>query len=322
MNFVFFDIECCDGHNMCSFGYVITDECFNILEKDDIVINPQHRFKLARAGFDPAIKLAYSVDEFKSAPTFSAFYERISGILTAPDTKLFGHSVESDMAYLDTACHRYNKKRLRLSAVDVQAAYSKWKGEPVQRKLNTIISDLGVDVSHLSEHKSCDDAEMTMLAAKSLCEKYAITSAQFISDNSDCIVSQKTIAAKHQNAEIKKTVKAMQKLYEDFADRKNIYISNSVIAKDIDGRRRLVRLAYKRGYGYTTDIAKCAYFVSNGLSTLAEDAFVLGADVKKISFNLLSLMLKVAVSGKGEVGIRARTLRQDKVEKRTNKNRQ
>lgn len=26
MDFVFFDIECCDGNHMFSFGYVITDD--------------------------------------------------------------------------------------------------------------------------------------------------------------------------------------------------------------------------------------------------------------------------------------------------------
>ena len=33
MNYLYFDIECCDGKHICSFGYVITDENFNILEK-------------------------------------------------------------------------------------------------------------------------------------------------------------------------------------------------------------------------------------------------------------------------------------------------
>ena len=28
MNYLYFDIECCDGNHMCSFGYVITNENF------------------------------------------------------------------------------------------------------------------------------------------------------------------------------------------------------------------------------------------------------------------------------------------------------
>lgn len=53
MKFVYFDIECCDGYNICSFGYVVSDEKFNILVKKDISINPNCKFKHGRAGFDP-----------------------------------------------------------------------------------------------------------------------------------------------------------------------------------------------------------------------------------------------------------------------------
>ena len=74
MNYLFFDIECCDGNHICSFGYVITNESFEILEKEDIIINPQWRFKLGRAGFDPRIHLAYSEDVFKRQKPFPYFY--------------------------------------------------------------------------------------------------------------------------------------------------------------------------------------------------------------------------------------------------------
>lgn len=33
MRYLFFDIECCNGRNICEFGYVITNDKFNILEK-------------------------------------------------------------------------------------------------------------------------------------------------------------------------------------------------------------------------------------------------------------------------------------------------
>ena len=47
MRYLFFDIECADGNfKICEFGYVITDESFNILTKKNILINPQCRFNL------------------------------------------------------------------------------------------------------------------------------------------------------------------------------------------------------------------------------------------------------------------------------------
>ena len=46
MEYLFFDIECCDGNHICSFGYVIINSDFEILEKRDLVINPEKVFKL------------------------------------------------------------------------------------------------------------------------------------------------------------------------------------------------------------------------------------------------------------------------------------
>ena len=50
MKLIFFDIECAGVHKtyakICAFGYVVCDGQFNILEKEDILINPRGRFEL------------------------------------------------------------------------------------------------------------------------------------------------------------------------------------------------------------------------------------------------------------------------------------
>jgi hypothetical protein len=50
MDYIFFDIECanCFGGRgkICSFGYVITDENFNIRQKNDLIIN-SNRIKIS-----------------------------------------------------------------------------------------------------------------------------------------------------------------------------------------------------------------------------------------------------------------------------------
>ena len=80
MNYCFFDIECanCFGGKgkICSFGYVITDEQFNILEKKDIVINPRSSFNLG-----PDLKLAYTKSEFRQAAPFPDYYDEIGALL-------------------------------------------------------------------------------------------------------------------------------------------------------------------------------------------------------------------------------------------------
>lgn len=34
MNYLFFDIECCDGAHICEFGYVLTNDKFEVLDRD------------------------------------------------------------------------------------------------------------------------------------------------------------------------------------------------------------------------------------------------------------------------------------------------
>ena len=45
MNLVFFDIECASVNKttakICAFGYVVCDENFNIIKKEDILVNPK-----------------------------------------------------------------------------------------------------------------------------------------------------------------------------------------------------------------------------------------------------------------------------------------
>ena len=42
MNYLFFDVESIDlkHETICSFGYILTDENFNMIENDDLLINP------------------------------------------------------------------------------------------------------------------------------------------------------------------------------------------------------------------------------------------------------------------------------------------
>ena len=165
MNYLFFDIECGNGRDICTFGYVIVDSDFNILQKDDIIINPEKPFKLARAGFDPKIKLSYSEEEFKKHPNFDAQYIKIKNLLVNKNTVLFGHSVSSDLQYLKNACKRYKKKAFRISAYDTQKIYDKQA-----HKLENIAHSLGVVIDENKLHNSCYDAEITMLCLKKICE--------------------------------------------------------------------------------------------------------------------------------------------------------
>jgi len=87
-NYLFLDIECCNGNHICSIGYVICDEKFTVIDKKDIIINPEREFKLARAGFDPRVKLAYKPEYFKTQPNFKQVYNEVNKIFRFPTTVL------------------------------------------------------------------------------------------------------------------------------------------------------------------------------------------------------------------------------------------
>lgn len=171
MKYCFFDIECCDGEHLCSFGYVIINANFKIVEKKDIVINPEHKFELGRAGFDSRVNLAYPEDFFYKQAPFPFFYNDIKKLFNDSRLVLLGHSIAADLKYIRRVCKRYNLGQIKVEAFDTQDIYSKFKHDRQTRSLKYIVKDLNINVANLCEHKSCDDAEMSMLVIKEICSK-------------------------------------------------------------------------------------------------------------------------------------------------------
>ena len=65
---LFFDTESGNGHisSMCSFGYILTDENFNIKEHGDIFMNPEKKFEKRVLNE----VLFYSKEHYQSFPNF------------------------------------------------------------------------------------------------------------------------------------------------------------------------------------------------------------------------------------------------------------
>ena len=179
MNYLFFDIECSDGIHMCSFGYVLVDDKFNILDKKDILINPKAPFRLGRDEFNPNVELAYPVEEFLRQKVFSFHYDEIRDLILNKCVMPVGHSVQSDMSFIRIACGRYGKELIEYRAFDTQRAYALYT-KTHNRKLHAIVEELGIDTGGIHIHKSCDDAELTMRVAENMCEKESCTLVELI----------------------------------------------------------------------------------------------------------------------------------------------
>ncbi|MGN0795749.1 MAG: exonuclease domain-containing protein [Christensenellales bacterium] len=208
MRYLFFDIECCNGKNICSFGYVITDAEFNLLQKEDIIINPQAEFKLSRSGFNPNIKLAYDEQEFLNAESFPFHYERIKEILMEGNQIVCGHAVNNDAVFLKTACLRYKLPQLSYYFADSQKIYY-MLGAGVNFSLEKISENLKVELMNL--HKSDDDAHVTMLVVKAICKILRLSLKELIEICPSVVANTQDGIIKKSNASSGKVLKRLVK---------------------------------------------------------------------------------------------------------------
>ena len=172
MRYLFFDIECAgvfkNVAKICAFGYCLTDEQFNILEKEDILINPQGGFHLTDRKGSQGIVLPYKYEDFKKYPTFKAQADRIYNLLQDKDTLVVGHAVQNDVKYLNLESHRFSLPSFAFQFADTQFLYMNVVGDfSRQYGLGAIAERLGVE---FTPHRAVDDAYATMKVAAALCK--------------------------------------------------------------------------------------------------------------------------------------------------------
>ena len=189
MRYLFFDIECSvvskNAAKICAFGYCLTDEKFNLIEKEDLLINPQGGFHLTDRKGTQGLVLPYEYGKFKEYPTFSQYAERIYGLLQDKDTLVMGHATMNDVKYLNLESKRFNLPSFSFAFGDTQFLYMNRVGDfSRQFGLGGIAEALGVE---FVAHRAVDDAYATMKIAEALCraegvdgipdliEKYGIT---------------------------------------------------------------------------------------------------------------------------------------------------
>ena len=173
MKYLFFDIECAgvykDVAKICAFGYCLTDESFNVLEKRDLLINPQGRFHLTDRKGENGIVLPYKYEDFKKYPTFLEYADTITALLQDKDTLVLGHAVMNDVKYLNLETKRFHLPSFAFSFADTQFLYMHRVNDfSRQFGLGAIVQDLQID---FVAHRAVDDAYATMKIAEKLCQE-------------------------------------------------------------------------------------------------------------------------------------------------------
>lgn len=168
MNFLFIDIECAnckDGGKLCEFGYVLTDEKFNLISQENILINPV-------STFDPYViknMLNFSKDDYEKSPKFCDVYDKIYSLLTAKETLVVGHTIGGDAVHIGDDCVRYKLATPDFSYVDVVELYKVKDGSKNATSLVKMCTSFEIEVSE-KVHSAGADAFLTMQVAKKLTE--------------------------------------------------------------------------------------------------------------------------------------------------------
>ena len=204
--YLFFDVECanCFGGvgKMCSFGYVLTDEKFNVVESDDIVMNPECEFDWYLFKNKDDIKLAYPQEHFRSQPNFTAFHERIVDLLSKRGAKVFAFGALNDIGFVISACERYSLPVPAISALDLERVVK--SDDEIFGSLEKRCAILGVDNSDLVAHKSSDDAVMTMRLLRAYCSREGVSASDIFRKNGGSVFTTARFLKKREERKRKK----------------------------------------------------------------------------------------------------------------------
>ncbi|MFA6862237.1 MAG: 3'-5' exonuclease [Bacilli bacterium] len=267
MNYVFFDIECANclhgEGKICSFGYVKTDEAFNVIKKKDILINPDAPFLLGNAKTGNGIKLAYPLFRFRWSHLFPSYYDEIKNLLTDPNTLSFGFAVNQDVSYISYSCRRYNLPYIEFSFFDIQKL-----DKEIFKRDNPMGLDSLVEKYHaktFTYHRSDDDALMTMEVFRGLLNENHLKVQEAINyhpnalRNTDSLLSQ--IEEKRKNTAKKEALrKKLNEFYVSLEDlhadvsyfdsffwKKSFYLDMKIMTLNLDYLNSEKDLLYKKG---------------------------------------------------------------------------
>jgi len=167
--YLFYDLESGNEHDglggICSFGYVLTNDSFDILESDDIIINPELKkwdwYALKNI-------LPYKKDCYEQMSNFPKAYDKIKRLFALDDLIVINHAIGNDIILLEQTCKRYKLELFNYAYYDSCELYRKIKGRKNHDNLDTISKEV-CGLEERKSHTSLDDAERVYLIMKTLC---------------------------------------------------------------------------------------------------------------------------------------------------------
>ena len=294
-SFVFFDCECANTFDgvgkICSLGYVICDDDLNIIESEDVVMNPECDFDWYLLSGKGDCKLAYSKDYFRIKPNFESYYKDIKKLFTTGNRYIAGFAVSNDVGFVNDACERYDEPYIQFRAFDLER-YLERKYEKKQ-KLVEWAEEFGVIVAKYQSHKSEDDAIMTMLCLKAECMRtgQSVEEIMTSAEGKNCFVSNEQIleqaAERAYRREMTEKIKRLYGKKSPMPHFKTVegerFELDNKILRDVDSAFELVKKIYDNGGVTGEHLTASGYAVFLGMPNAEH--------VKKIEKRGLKVML-------------------------------
>lgn len=181
MQYLFFDLEYATskGGNIkiCEFGFVITDENFNILKRDNFIINPN----IIKEDWDfNVVKniLTRKIFEYEESPTFDEYYYEISNLIESSDY-IFGHILNSDANALNCDCLRYELPSIDFKFYDIKEFYKQYRAIKEDVSVSNILKDLQIEGEN-GIHDAEVDSINTMYEFKAMLDNLDMTVDELI----------------------------------------------------------------------------------------------------------------------------------------------
>lgn len=195
-------------YRICEFGYVITNEKFNVLSRGNIIINPN----ITLREWDVYAKqeiLTRTVQEYESQPTFLMVYDDIVNIFKDIDI-VFGHTLDGDARALNDECIRYNLKSIDYDFYNINNIYLRYANTQDNISLEKMLTIFGLS-NEGKMHDAEADAYNTMQVLKSMVEQSQKSLEDFLNDYKD-------LADRTENLVIKsvKTRERQKKQYIEY----------------------------------------------------------------------------------------------------------
>ena len=176
MKDLFFDLEYATskGGNImiCEFGYVLTNEKFEILNKGNFIIDPY----INKSDWDwrVVIKiLTRKVKEYESMPRFEEYYFDIKDLINSADY-VIGHSLDGDAKALNDDCQRYKLNSIDFDFYDIKKFYMEYKNTKDQISVNNIMKSFNIQGDERA-HDAEADAYNTMLDLKAMLDSLELS---------------------------------------------------------------------------------------------------------------------------------------------------